>query len=65
LTLRGVFTPAPRGRKLVLERRRRGRWSRVSTVRTRRDGGYVVNVERRGVYRVRAGAVAGPAVRVS
>lgn len=65
LTLRGVFTPAPRGRKLVLERRRRGRWSRVSTVRTRRDGGYVVNVERRAVYRVRAGSVAGPAVRVS
>jgi len=65
LSLHGSFAPAPRGRQLVLERRRRGRWKRVARVRTARDGSYALNVNRRGVYRVRAGSVAGPAVRVS
>lgn len=65
LTLNGAFTPAPRGRRLVLERRRHGRWRRVRGLRTGAGGRYAVNVRRRGLYRVRAGSVAGPAVRVS
>jgi stage II sporulation protein D len=65
LSLRGEFTPAPRGGRLVVERRRRGRWVRAAVVRTDREGSYALNVKRRGIYRVRAGSVAGPAVRVS
>jgi stage II sporulation protein D len=65
LTLHGVFTPAPRGGRLAVERRSRGHWRRVGTASTGRGGRYAVNVRRRGLYRVRAGSVAGPAVRVS
>ena len=65
LSLAGSFTPAPRSHRLTLERRVHGRWRRVATVRTARDGSYAVNVRRRGVYRVRAGSVAGPRARVS
>ena len=65
LSLHGRFDPAPRGRRLLVERRRRGRWTAVAVVRTDADGLYALNVERRGVYRVRAGSVAGPGVRVS
>lgn len=65
LSLHGAFTPAPRGRRLAVERRGRGRWVRVAEVNTDRDGRYALNVKRRGVYRVRSGSVAGPAVRVS
>ena len=65
LSLHGTFTPAPHDRRLAVERRRRGRWVRVATVRAGPGGRYAVNVPRRGVYRVRAGSVAGPAVRVS
>ena len=64
LSLHGRFDPAPRGRRLLVERRRRGRWTAVAVVRTDADGLYALNVERRGVYRVRAGSV-GPGVRVS
>ena len=65
LTLHGVFTPAPRGGRLAVERRSHGHWKRVATARIRRGDRYAVNVKRRGVYRVRARSVAGPAVRVS
>jgi stage II sporulation protein D len=65
LSLAGSFTPAPSSRRLVLERLSHAHWARVTTVRTTRGGGYAVNVRVRGVYRVRAGSVAGPAVRVS
>jgi stage II sporulation protein D len=65
LSLAGAFTPAPRRGRLVLERRSGRRWRRVATLRTARDGRYAVSVTRRGVYRVRAESVAGPAVRVS
>jgi stage II sporulation protein D len=64
LTIHGTFTPAPRSRRLAIERRRRGRWVRVGTARTGRGGRYSVDVPRRGLYRVRSGSVAGPAVRV-
>jgi len=65
LALRGTFTPAPSGRRLAVERRSGGRWRRVASARTSRGGGYYLRVKRRGVYRVRGGSVAGPAVRVS
>jgi stage II sporulation protein D len=65
LSLAGSFTPAPWSHRLGVERRSHGHWRRVTTVRTARDGSYAVNVKSRGVYRVRAGSVAGPAVRVS
>lgn len=65
LSLQGSFDPTPKGRRLVVERRQHGRWRRVTTVRTGPRGSYAVNVKRRGLYRVRAGSVAGPAVRVS
>ncbi|HKF79825.1 MAG TPA: SpoIID/LytB domain-containing protein [Thermoleophilaceae bacterium] len=64
LTLTGTFRPAPRGRRLVAERRSRGHWADVATTRTGPGGSYVMNVPRPGVYRVRSGSVAGPAVRV-
>ena len=60
----GSFDPAPRSHRLVLERRRQGRWTRAGVVRTAADGGYRKPITRPGVYRVRAGAVAGPPVRV-
>jgi stage II sporulation protein D len=60
----GAFDPAPRGRRLLLERRRGRGWRRVATIRTSSHGSYRVGVPARGVYRVRAGKVAGPAVRV-
>ncbi|HEU0024122.1 MAG TPA: SpoIID/LytB domain-containing protein [Thermoleophilaceae bacterium] len=63
-SLVGSFQPAPRGRRLALERRENGRWRRVGTVRTWAGGHYRAAVQRLGVYRVRAGAVAGPAVRL-
>jgi stage II sporulation protein D len=64
LVIRGVFDPAPRRRRLAVERRSGRRWVRVGTARTTRRGSYRTSVRRRGVYRVRGGAVAGPAVRV-
>jgi stage II sporulation protein D len=62
--LRGAFRPAPRGRRLVVERRARGRWRKSTVVRTGRAGRYRLELHRRGVYRVRAGGVTGPHVRV-
>jgi hypothetical protein len=63
-TLAGMMQPAPRKRMLRLERRRDGRFRAVTRVRTSRSGRYSVALSRRGVYRVRYGAVSGPLVRV-
>jgi stage II sporulation protein D len=61
----GLLDPAPRGGKLVVERQgSHGRWRRASVGKTARDGSYRVAVKRSGTYRVRAGGVVGPAVRV-
>jgi stage II sporulation protein D len=63
-TLAGSYTPAPKRRLLTVERRDRGAWRAVTKVRTTRAGRYRVDIGRSGVYRVRAGRVAGPSVRV-
>ena len=63
--IQGRLDPAPRGGRLVLERKKGRSWRKVRTTLTGRDGRFQVRVAARGVYRVRAGAVAGPAVRVS
>jgi stage II sporulation protein D len=61
--LAGRYTPAPK-RRLALERRGRDGWLVVTKLRTTAGGRYRVNIGRAGVYRVRAGRVAGPSVRV-
>ena len=61
--LAGTFDPAPRGRRLLVERRERGKWTRVTRVHTTKRGRYRTTLSTAGVYRVRAGTVAGPAVR--
>jgi stage II sporulation protein D len=60
----GVFAPAPRSRRILVERLSGGAWESVSRTRTSRTGRYRTPVGGDGVYRVRAGSVAGPAVRV-
>jgi stage II sporulation protein D len=60
----GSYTPTPRRRVLILERRAKERWERVGKVRTTKAGRYRVDLGRAGVYRVRSGRVAGPRVRV-
>jgi stage II sporulation protein D len=61
----GLLDPAPRGGRFAVERRdSRGHWRRATAGRTGREGSYRVLVKRAGTYRVRAGGVAGPAVRV-
>jgi stage II sporulation protein D len=60
----GEFYPAPRKRRLRVERRARGRWLKVTVVRTHANGRYRAELDRAGVYRVRGRAVAGPAVRI-
>ena len=60
----GAFDPAPRSRRALVERRRGGRWERVGEVAIGRGGRYRTTVATKGVYRVRSGAVAGPAFRV-
>jgi stage II sporulation protein D len=62
--LEGEFWPAPRTHRLRVERRVGGRWRLVGFEDTGRRGRYRVELERAGVYRVRAGSVAGPRVRV-
>jgi SpoIID/LytB domain protein len=62
--LAGEYTPAPRKRVLVVERRAGERWVGVRRVRTTASGRYRVDIGRAGTYRVRSGAIAGPAVRV-
>ena len=61
----GLLDPSPRGGRFVVERRdSSGHWRRAAKGRTGREGAYRVRLKRAGVYRVRAGGVAGPAVRV-
>ncbi len=60
----GAFEPPPRSRRIVVERRRGGAWRRVGRVATSREGRFRAPVAGRGTYRVRAGSVAGPPVRV-
>ena len=64
VSLVGSFAPAPRTRRLTVERREAGHWRRVGAFRTWAGGHYRTAVAGPGVYRVRAGTVAGPAVRV-
>src|SRR5215210_2772399 len=64
LFLAGSFYPAPSERRLVVERRTRRGWRVAGKVRTDKGGRYRARVHRPGAYRVRAGDVAGPAVRV-
>jgi len=61
----GSFTPAPRSGGLLVEQRNGHRWVRVSRIATTRKGRYRTTLGVSGTYRVRAGGVAGPAVRVS
>ena len=60
----GRFWPAPRERTLRVERRAGGGWRQVASARTDPGGRYRAELERPGVYRVRAGSVAGPGVRL-
>jgi stage II sporulation protein D len=62
--LAGRYSPAPKRRTLVLERRSGGRWHAVRRARTTKTGRYRVGIGRAGIYRVRSGSVAGPPVRV-
>ena len=62
--LAGAFQPAPRGRRLAIERRSGRGWRRVEVVRTTRRGHYRVRLARSGFYRVRRGTVVGPRVRL-
>jgi stage II sporulation protein D len=62
--LTGEFSPAPRRRWLAVERREGAVWRRIARVRTTRSGRYRLSIDRAGLYRVRSGSVAGPAVRV-
>jgi stage II sporulation protein D len=62
--LAGRFSPAPRSRALVVQRRSGDGWRKVARVRTTKAGRYRLGIDRAGVYRVRAGRVAGPSVRV-
>ena len=60
----GRFSPAPRSRRVVVERRDGGGWRRVSRIHTTGKGSYRTTVGVSGAYRVRAGSVAGPPVVV-
>jgi len=60
----GAFSPAPRSRHVVVERRSEEGWKRVSRIRTTAAGRYRSTVGPAGAYRVRAGAIVGPAVSV-
>jgi stage II sporulation protein D len=64
LALAGEFRPAPRGRVLAVQRKAGAGWRTVSRVRTSRLGRYRAQLEAPGLYRVKAGSVAGPVVRV-
>jgi stage II sporulation protein D len=62
--LAGEFSPAPKSRTLVLERRAGSRWVVVRRVRTSAAGRYRAAISRAGRYRVRSGGITGPTVRV-
>jgi stage II sporulation protein D len=61
----GSVDPVKAGSRLIVERRdRRGKWKRAEVSEVGAAGRYRVALERAGTYRVKAGGVAGPAVRV-
>jgi stage II sporulation protein D len=60
----GSYTPVPKRRVLIVERRADGAWKRIGKVRTTKKGRYRMDIGRSGVYRVRSGRVPGPRVRV-
>jgi len=60
----GTFDPAPRSRRLLVERRRGRGWERVGEIPTSARGRYHSTLAVPGAYRVRAGGVVGPVVRV-
>ncbi|HWH43355.1 MAG TPA: SpoIID/LytB domain-containing protein [Thermoleophilaceae bacterium] len=61
----GEIRPVPRSRRIVVERLdRRGRWVKRLTARTTRKGVYRIILRKPGRFRVRAGRVIGPTVRV-
>jgi stage II sporulation protein D len=60
----GSFSPAPRKHWLTVERQTGKRWKRAARTRTSKSGRYYMSPSRAGSYRVRAGRVAGPAVRL-
>jgi stage II sporulation protein D len=62
--LAGRYTPTPKRRVLIVERRGERRWRKVAKIRTTKAGRYRLDIGRAGVYRVRSGRVAGPSVRV-
>jgi stage II sporulation protein D len=62
--LAGQLLPAPNTRRLGVERRVDGRWRPLTRVRTTAAGRYRLALRKSGMYRVRYGAVTGPAVRV-
>jgi SpoIID/LytB domain protein len=63
-SIHGSLDPAPKRDLLVVERRVDGRWKKIRRVRMGSGGSYRAEVRRPGVYRVRSGVIAGPAVRV-
>src|SRR5205085_10514837 len=60
----GAVSPAPAGRRALLQTRTHGRWQTIRVLRLRRDGGFSVVMPVAGLYRVRSGGLPGPAVRV-
>ena len=61
----GSVDPVKPGSRLIVERRdRRGKWKRADVSEVGAGGRYRVALKRAGTYRVKAGGVAGPAVRV-
>ena len=64
LALAGDFVPAPRGKRLAVQRRTPTGWRRAGVVGTTRLGRYRFEPKRPGTFRVKAGSVAGPGVRV-
>jgi len=64
LFLAGSFYPAPRERRLAVERRTGRGWRVAGKARTDKRGRYRARVRRPGTYRVRTGDVAGAPVRV-
>ncbi len=62
--LAGEFRPAPRGRRLAVQRRAAGGWRTIARVTTSRLGRYRFEPETPGLHRIRADGVTGPAVRM-
>lgn len=63
-SLSGEFSPAPRKRRLEVQRLAGGRWRAIAVVRTSRLGRYRYEPARPGIFRVKAGSVTGPRAHV-